>query len=102
LTISIDFFLVFRAFFVGAVFACVKLPDATQFDCSGSWFRTTGARYLRGSILGQGDIDMPRVLAMIKKSGFEGNIFIEYEGMEDCKYGTKVSLENLKRLYAEA
>jgi sugar phosphate isomerase/epimerase len=74
--------------------------DATQFDCSGSWFRSVGARYLRGSILGQGDIDIPRVLKMIKDSGFNGNMYIEYEGMEDCQYGTKVSLENLKRLYA--
>ena len=76
--------------------------DATQFDCSGSWFRSVGGRYLRGSILGQGDLNIPEIIRDVKASGFDGDIFIEYEGMEDCYYGTKVSLDNLKRLYAES
>ncbi|MDR1665167.1 MAG: sugar phosphate isomerase/epimerase [Clostridiales bacterium] len=76
--------------------------DATQFDCSGSWFRSTGGRYLRGSILGQGDMNIPEILKVIKATGYDGNFFIEFEGMEDCLYGTKVSLDNLKRIYKEA
>ena len=74
--------------------------DATQFDCSGSWFRSVDRRYLRGSILAQGDLDMHKIIGRIKESGFDGPIFVEYEGMEDCFYGTKVSLDNLKRIYA--
>ena len=58
--------------------------------------------YLRGSILAQGDLDIPGVIATIKHAGFDGNIFIEYEGMEDCEYGTRVSLDNLKRIWAQA
>ena len=73
--------------------------DATNFDCSGSWFRTFGGRYLRGSILGQGDLNIVEIISDIKASGFDGNIYIEYEGMEDCYYGTKVGLDNLKRIY---
>ncbi|MCL2058515.1 MAG: sugar phosphate isomerase/epimerase [Oscillospiraceae bacterium] len=76
--------------------------DATQFDCSGSWFRSAGGRYLRGSILGQGDLPIREIISDIKASGFDGNIFVEYEGMEDCLYATKVSLDNLKRFYTEA
>ena len=75
--------------------------DATQFDCSGSWFRSAGGQYLRGSILGQGDMDIVTIIKAIKSSGFDGNIFVEYEGMEDCYYGTKVGLDNLKRIYNE-
>ena len=75
--------------------------DATQFNCSGAWFRSVGGQYLRGSIMGQGDLDMFDIIRSVKTSGFDGNIFIEYEGMEDCLYGTKVSLDNLKRIYAE-
>ena len=74
--------------------------DATQFDCSGSWFRSTGGKYLRGSILAQGDLDMYKIIGDIKESGFDGYIFVEFEGMEDCLYGTKVSLDNLKRIYS--
>ncbi|MCL2501024.1 MAG: sugar phosphate isomerase/epimerase [Defluviitaleaceae bacterium] len=73
--------------------------DATQFDCSGSWFRSSGGRFLRGSILGQGDLDIYRILNSIKKSGYSGHILVEFEGMEDCLYGTRVSLDNLKRIY---
>ena len=76
--------------------------DASQFDCSNSWFRSVAGSYLRGSILAQGDLDIPGVIATIKHAGFDGNIFIEYEGMEDCEYGTRVSLDNLKRIWAQA
>ena len=75
--------------------------DATQFDCSGAWFRSAGGQYLRGSITGQGDLDMVDIIRCVKESGFDGNIYVEYEGMEDCFYGTKVSLDNVKRIYAE-
>ena len=49
----------------------------------------------------EGDLDIPAVIRTIKTFGFDGNIFIEFEGMEDCLYGTKVSLDNLKRIWAE-
>ena len=75
--------------------------DASQFNCSNSWFRSVAGSYLRGSILAQGDLDIPGVIATIKHAGFDGNIFIEYEGMEDCEYGTRVSLDNLKRIWAQ-
>lgn len=75
--------------------------DASQFDCSNSWFRSVCGKYLRGSILNQGDIDIPLIIKYIKDSGFDGNIYIEFEGMEDCLYGTKVSLDNLKRIWNE-
>jgi hypothetical protein len=75
--------------------------DASQFDCSNSWFRSRAGKYLRGSILGQGDLDIPAVIRTIKTFGFDGNIFIEFEGMEDCLYGTKVSLDNLRRIWAD-
>jgi len=75
--------------------------DSTQFDCSGAWFRSSGGQYLRGAITGQGDLDMVDIIRTVKSHGFEGNIYIEYEGMEDCLYGTKVSLDNVKRIYSE-
>jgi len=76
--------------------------DATQFDCSGAWFRSVSGKYLRGAILGQGDLDMYRIMSDIKKSGYDGYIILEFEGLEDCLYGTKVSLDNMKRIYNES
>jgi len=75
--------------------------DATQFDCSGAWFRSVSGKYLRGSILGQGDLDMYSIMGDIKKSGYDGYIILEFEGLEDCLYGTKVSLDNMKRIFAQ-
>jgi sugar phosphate isomerase/epimerase len=76
--------------------------DATEFDCAGSWFKSMAGRYLRGSILHQGDLDVPSIIGRIKRSGYDGVIAIEFEGMEDALYATKVSLDNARRLWDEA
>jgi len=73
--------------------------DATQFDCAGAWFRSQHGAYLRGSILKQGDMNIPRLARVIKQSGFDGDIYLEYEGMEDCFYGTAVGFGNMKKLF---
>ena len=70
--------------------------DATQFDCSGAWFRSQHGAYLRGSILFQGDMRMRKIMETIKKSAFDGEMYLEYEGMEDCFYGTKVGFDNMR------
>lgn len=66
------------------------------------WFRTLAGNYLRGAIVGQGDIDMPEVIRTIQRSGYEGYITIEFEGLEDCLEGTRIGLENARRLWEEA
>ena len=75
--------------------------DTTEFDCGGHWFRSNAGRYLRGSILGQGDLDVHEILSAIKTSGYDGNIAIEFEGFEDARYASRVSLDNARRIWAE-
>ncbi|NOU85582.1 TIM barrel protein [Paenibacillus sp. LMG 31460] len=65
------------------------------------WFKTTSGNYLRGAIVGHGDIDMREVLRVVKNSGYDGYISLEFEGMEECKAGTKISLDNIRRLWEE-
>ncbi|MBQ8576825.1 MAG: sugar phosphate isomerase/epimerase [Clostridia bacterium] len=74
---------------------------AAEFDCENSWFRSVNGTFLRGSILAQGDIDIWDIMRTIKHSAFDGDIFLEYEGMEECEYGTQVSFNNMKRIYEE-
>ena len=74
--------------------------DATQFDCSGAWFRSQHGAYLRGSIFGQGDMKTGKIARLIKQAGFGGDIYLEYEGMEDCFYGTAVGFSNMQKLFA--
>ncbi|GGH87177.1 sugar phosphate isomerase/epimerase [Pullulanibacillus pueri] len=65
------------------------------------WFRSAAGHYLRGAIVGHGDIDIRSVLKVVKNSGYDGHISIEFEGMEECRVGTKIGLENLKRMWDE-
>ncbi|MBQ7655852.1 MAG: sugar phosphate isomerase/epimerase, partial [Clostridia bacterium] len=75
--------------------------DATQFDCAGSWFRSRGGKYLRGAILAQGDLDMWSILHSLKASGYDGDIAIEFEGLEDAQYASTVGLQNARRIWNE-
>lgn len=65
------------------------------------WFQTLQGNYLRGAIVGHGDMDMREVLRVIKDSGYDGYISLEFEGMEECKTGTLIGLQNIKRLWED-
>lgn len=65
------------------------------------WFTTISGNYLRGAIAGQGDIDMYEVIRVVKQSGYDGYLSIEFEGMEECKQGTKIALDNIRRIWDE-
>jgi sugar phosphate isomerase/epimerase len=63
------------------------------------WFRSSHGNFLRGAIVGHGDIDMREVLRVVKSSGYDGYISLEFEGMEECKKGTLIGLQNIRRLW---
>ncbi len=77
------------------------IRPATQNPGEG-WFRSRGGKYLRGAIVGNGDIDLRSVAKSIKDSDYSGFASIEFEGTEDCLLGCRVGLANAKRLIAEA
>ena len=66
------------------------------------WFCSLHGRYLRGAITGCGDLDLRKVTKIIKDSGYDGFVSVEYEGCEECKMGAKISLDNVKALFEEA
>ncbi|MGU3471165.1 sugar phosphate isomerase/epimerase family protein [Paenibacillus sp. D51F] len=66
------------------------------------WFRTAGGNHLRGAVIGNGDIDMPEVVRIVKSSGYDGYVSVEFEGLEDCRLGARAGLANLRRLWEEA
>lgn len=76
--------------------------DTTQFDCGGHWFRSKAGKYLRGAILAQGDLDIYEILGTIKRSGYDGDIAIEFEGLEDGRYATGVGISNARRIWEDA
>lgn len=66
------------------------------------WFRSAGGSYLRGAIAGQGDLDLVEIIGLVKASGYDGFLSIEYEGMEDCLTGTRIAFENVRRIWDES
>ncbi|MBA9026663.1 sugar phosphate isomerase/epimerase family protein [Peribacillus huizhouensis] len=65
------------------------------------WFPTASGNYLRGAIVGHGDVDMREIVKTIKQSGYDGYISVEFEGLEECKQGSRIGMDNLRRLWEE-
>lgn len=65
------------------------------------WFRTAGGDFLRGAITGHGDMPLEAILREVKRSGYDGYISIEFEGLEECRYGSRLSLERVRALWNE-
>ena len=64
------------------------------------FFRTRGGDYLRGAVVGHGDVPVYQCVQTLKRSGYDGYVTIEFEGVEDNEWAIKTGLENLKK-YAE-
>lgn len=71
-----------------------------EHDPGEGWFRSRGGKYLRGAIVGNGDVDLWRIGAAITASGYDGFVSIEFEGQEDCLVGCARGAANARRLLA--
>ena len=80
------------------------LTEEQQKEIMKEWFKqqipefgyvgtAAGNTLLRGSIIGQGDMDMWKIISIIKNAGYEKEISLEFEGMEDPVAGTIYGLE---------
>jgi sugar phosphate isomerase/epimerase len=61
------------------------------------WFPSRGGNYLRGAIIGHGDVPIVQCLNIMKKAGYDGVLSIEFEGMEEPVKGIGLGLANLRR-----
>ncbi len=57
--------------------------------------QTRGCNYFKGAIVGEGDVNVEKCLAILKRAGYDGYCSIEFEGSEDCIYGIETGLKNL-------
>ena len=62
------------------------------------FFKSRGGNYLRGSIIGHGDIPVFQCLSILKSNGYDGFVSVEFEGMENCLDGISVGFENVKKM----
>jgi sugar phosphate isomerase/epimerase len=70
-------------------------------DPGRGWFRSRAGNYLRGSIIGHGDVAVGQCIGILKRAGYDGVLSIEFEGMEDPLNAIEVGRENLVRYVAE-
>jgi sugar phosphate isomerase/epimerase len=65
------------------------------------YMRTRGGNYIKGTIIGHGDVPIRQCIAALKSAGYNGAIAIEFEGMEDVLTGIRIGLANLRRYIQE-
>jgi sugar phosphate isomerase/epimerase len=61
------------------------------------WFQSRGGNYLRGAIIGHGEVPILQCLGIMKKAGYDGVLSIEFEGIEEPLKGIALGLANLRR-----
>lgn len=66
-------------------------------DPGEGWFKTRNENWLKGTVIGHGDIPIKQCLRILKKNGYDGILAIEFEGNEDPLFGVRVGIANLKR-----
>jgi len=65
-------------------------------------FQTRAGNYLRGTVIGHGNVPVKQCLHILKAAGYDDTIAIEFEGMEPGLTAIRVGLANLKRYWDEA
>lgn len=81
-------------------FACEGFPlkkNGSLDNPAEGWFQSRACNYLRGSIIGHGDVPVRQCINALRRGGYDGYMMIEFEGMEDPIRGITVGYNNLKR-----
>ena len=78
------------------------IKPGSSFHPGEGWFMSRGGNFLRGAIIGHGDVPLLQAVRALKRSGYDGVLSIEFEGMEDVLNGLRIGLANLRRLVEQA
>ncbi len=65
------------------------------------FFGTSGGNHLRGTILGHGVVPVRNCLSILKNSGYDGYVSLEFEGPEDNLDAISASYEFLRKTLSE-
>lgn len=69
-----------------------------SYDPGRGFMRSRAGNYLRGTIFGHGDIPTFQMISAIKKSGYDGYVSLEFEGMEPTLEAIEIGTENIQRM----
>lgn len=62
------------------------------------FFETRGGNYLRGTVLGHGEVPIVTAIGALKRAGYDGYVSLEFEGMEENIPALEAGLSFLKRV----
>ena len=62
------------------------------------WIYTPSSIAIRGAILGHGNIDLPACIKLLKKSGYNGWLSLEFEGLEESRKGVSLGLDYARKI----
>ncbi|MBQ2756692.1 MAG: sugar phosphate isomerase/epimerase [Oscillospiraceae bacterium] len=62
------------------------------------WFQTRGGNYLRGTVVGHGVVPVAQCINILKNAGYDGNLTVEFEGMEENTDALKAAYNYMKRI----
>ena len=65
------------------------------------FFKSRGGNYLRGAVLGHGNVPVYQTISLLAEKGYNGFITLEFEGCEEAKQACKWGLEYLKSICGE-
>jgi sugar phosphate isomerase/epimerase len=65
-----------------------------------SWFPTRAGNWLRGTVLGHGVVSVAQCLTLVKNSGYDGTVALEFEGPEETLFAIRKGAEFLKKRLA--
>ena len=74
------------------------LKKGNEFVPPDGYFMTRGGNFLKGAIIGHGEVPVVQCLRILKNAGYKGFVTVEFEGMEDQKTGVKCGLNTLKKV----
>ena len=66
-------------------------------DCPDGFFPTAGRNWLRGTVVGHGVVPVAQCIRILKDSGYDGWVTVEFEGMEECLPALESGLRALKK-----
>lgn len=87
--------------YVGYVHAKDFIVKPFNEDPGKGAFQTRSGNWLRGTIVGHGNVPVKQCLYMVKKAGYDDYISIEFEGLEPVCTALAIGLDNLKRYWSQ-
>ena len=72
-------------------------PGDTIYPGEG-WYLTRGGHYLRGAIIGHGNVPLLPCLKALVGANYQGWLAVEFEGLEDAELGVRLGLAHTRRL----